>query len=526
MKKRNMSLQHNVMKNPGKNNIFSLDFIIFAIVSLILWSLMLFAVGHSVMHHSVYDEHTLQALAWRKCEISLAKYREGKWETDLQPLMYLNGNTDSNNEISYHELAKYKNNVYVSFPPTPTFIELPFTFIFGRNTPNTFVLLFFTWAAMLFSFFILLKLTENRMLSYLICFSFFWGSTIFYLSLSGAVWHQGHLYGLFFAILALFILLYAGRPDILLAGSFCLALAVGCRPFYLFMAPFYLYHAFKRFPKASTFFFVILGLIPPGLFYALYNYVRFDSFFEIGHKYLPWESTLEHGIFSLHYFPANIYHALIHPPEWNKAKDIVSFNGAGTGLWFSSPIILLGFAFFFKKICVSLVKVFARKKKSVKEMLKEADHDTSDVHGMENKVEDVFETMNDAENNGVKVEEEEEKGEQTDTEIPGDTVSTREKKSLFRSFLIRFISLRTENIPLLEVLISALTILAIWFCLLLYHSNGWYQFGYRFSVDLVPLLLFFFGRTFKKNHIYLIPICQFSIAVNIYGAFWFYILGQ
>jgi hypothetical protein len=517
-----MSLQDGSLLNPGKNNIFTLDFIVFAIVSLVCFSLMLYAVGHSITHHSHYDEHTIQALAWQKGKISLAQFREGKWETDLAFLEHINGNRDPNNDISYHELAKYKDNVYISFPPTPTLIEFPFTLMFGRNTPNTFVLIIFTWAAMLLSFFILLKLTENRTLSYLICFSFFWGSTIFYLSLSGAVWHQGQLYGLFFAVMALFILLYSGRPAILLAGSFCLALAVGCRPFYLFMAPFYMYHAFKRFPKASTFLFVIIGLIPPGLFYALYNYIRFDSIFEIGHKYLPWESTLEHGVLSLHYFPANIYHALIHPPEWNKAKDILSFSGAGTGLWFSSPVILMGFAFFFKKIFVSLVNIFTREKKRGEEIVNQVDGgDISEVIEMEDNADNGLETDYEKENEEVTGEEE-----LTGTEASGDTFCVKKKKSLLRSFFSRFTTLKDETIPLFEVILSALTILAIWFCLLLYHSNGWYQFGYRFSVDLIPLLLFFFGRTFKKNHLFLIPVCQFSIIINVYGAFWFYILGQ
>lgn len=63
------------------------------------------------------------------------------------------------------------------------------------------------WLAMLFSFFIFEKLTKNRLLSFLMSFSLFWGSQILYLSVSAQVWHQGQLYGVFFAILALLVAL-------------------------------------------------------------------------------------------------------------------------------------------------------------------------------------------------------------------------------------------------------------------------------------------------------------------------------
>ncbi|MBN1697284.1 MAG: hypothetical protein JW881_07205 [Spirochaetales bacterium] len=508
-----MSLNDSISIHRGKSGIFTPDFIVFAAVSLVFWIFMLYAVGHSITHHSHYDEHTLQALAWQNGSVSLADFRDGKWRSKIRAFDYLNGNTDPENEITYHEVAKYKNKVYISFPPTPTFIEFPFALIFGRETPNTFVLLVFTWAAMLLSFFILLKLTGNRYLSYFVSFSFFWGSTICYLSLSGAVWHQGQLYGLFFAVLSVFILLYSERPAMLPAGGFCLALAVGCRPFYLIMTVFYLYHAYKRFPKISSLLFVIAGLIPPGLFYAVYNYIRFDSILEIGHSYLPWESTLEHGVISLHYFPTNIYHALIQPPEWDAAKNILSFHGAGTGLWFSSPVILLGFAFFLKKAVLSLKKAASGKKADTQGAV---ETDGSGVVAVHENRDGMTEGAGITGENGAP----------EDDNIPADNPSGEKKDGPVTRFL-RGLSFREEdNIPACEVVCSALAVFGIWFCLLLHASNGWYQFGYRFSVDLIPLLLFFFGRTFRKNHLFLLPVCLFSIAVNIYGAFWFYILGQ
>ena len=134
--------------------VIRLDFVIFALVSLIAWIIMLYGIGSSISFHSYFDEHTRQAMAWREGKISLE------------------------NNIEYLEISHYKDKYFVSFPPVPSLIEFPLTLIFGMNTPNSFTLLIFTWVGMLFAFFILLKLTDNRILSYIMSFSFYWPKLI------------------------------------------------------------------------------------------------------------------------------------------------------------------------------------------------------------------------------------------------------------------------------------------------------------------------------------------------------------
>ncbi|MCK4419406.1 hypothetical protein KAV79_06330, partial [Candidatus Aerophobetes bacterium] len=116
------------------------DFLIFSAVTLVAWIAFAFLMRMPVLRHDILaNQHTRQALAWR----------EGR--------MHLEEN------VGWLELAEYKGKIYISFPPTPTLIAFPLTFIFGYNTPNTFTLLIFTWLAMLFSFFIFEKLTRNRL---------------------------------------------------------------------------------------------------------------------------------------------------------------------------------------------------------------------------------------------------------------------------------------------------------------------------------------------------------------------------
>jgi hypothetical protein len=414
-----MTLAENSPGLAWLKRVFRPDFIGFGVVTLVFWIVLLYATGHSVTEHSPHDQYTVQALAWSHGRITM----------------------DSPGD----ERAEYKGKVYISFPPVPSFIELPFVLMFGGKTPNTITLLLF----------ILEKLTGNRALSFFASFSFFWGSQALYLSLFGAVWHQGQLFGVFFAVCALLVLLYARKPLALIAGGFFLGLAVGCRPYYLVMVVFYAYWAYRRFPGMSALMYVAAGLIPPGIFYAIYNFVRFGSILEFGHKYLEHYQVQQDRILELKFFCRNLYHALVNPPEWSTKLGMIVFHGKndggfGTGLLFVSPMLLSGFIYFMRR--------------------------------------------------GI-------------------------------------------GIP--EKIASAISVFGIWFLLLLHDTNGWFQFGYRFSVDLMPLLLFFFGRTFTKDrsylvsaraclaigdrdskiltHFYLVLISVYSVIVNIYGSFWYYL---
>ncbi len=401
-----MTLQPQEKLLPWYRRLFKLDFIAFAVITFALWIVLLYGIGASITEHSIHDQHTVQALAWLSGKIDIGEPGD--------------------------ERAEYNGKVYISFPPAPTFIELPFALLFGRNTPNTFTLLLFTWVAMLFAFFILVKLTGSRSLSFFASFSFFWGSQILYLSLTGAVWHQGQLYGLFFALAAILLLLYAEKRIGIAVGALFVGLAVGCRPYYLVMALFYFYQAYKRFPRIGTIVYLVCGLLPAGLFYAIYNFVRFGSFFEFGHKYLAWYmENPGSGQIDFRYFAQDFFYALLKLPEWDSARGFLSFHGMGTSLFVVAPFLFFGFVYFFK---------------------------------------------------------------------PG--------------------------ISAVEKIVSGVSIFGIWFLLLLHDTNGWFQFGYRFSVDLIPLLVFFFGRAFTKDHLYLVPVGVFSVVINIYGAVWFYVLNN
>ena len=76
-----------------------------------MWLILDMLTGKSFFGPSPYNSYTLQALSW------------------------LHGHTwVENNEIL--ELAIYEGRYYVSFPPLPSVVLLPFAALFGLTTPD------------------------------------------------------------------------------------------------------------------------------------------------------------------------------------------------------------------------------------------------------------------------------------------------------------------------------------------------------------------------------------------------------
>jgi hypothetical protein len=381
------------------------DVLIFGGAMLLLWLALLPAIDRSLRHHSGADQHALQATLWREGRVS--QQEDGGWL----------------------ELSPYEGRYYISFPPAPTFVELPLTFIFGRRTPNTLILLFAAWLSMMMALALLIRLEVDRRSAILLAFAFFWGTNILYLSLEGSVWHQGHVFGVLFALAAFLCVSGLVSPIRVILGAFFLGLAVGCRPFHLFTAPLYLLLAYRKAPAWRTIAAAASGLAPPIVFYAVYNVARFGSPFEFGHSFLPWSRAVESGVFNLAYLPRNLLHTFAQLPVWDAGSGILSFSGRGTAVWLHSPILLLGLA-----------------------------------------------------------------------------------------------ALASRKLPLGEKTLIALALSLSWGGLLLHESNGWFQFGYRFGVDLIPVLLYAAGRFRRSYPWLLVPLVQYSVLINLYGVLWFYVL--
>jgi hypothetical protein len=292
-------------------------------VSFALWLLgMHLHGGRSPLWHSPVDQHTQQALSW------------------------LHGRIDLDEQSDEMEIAQYRGRLFNSFPPTPTLVELPFAMAFGRRTPSSLVLYAFWYLALLSQYCVLRRRGFSEAGAIAAPLAFLFATNVYVSCIHANVWAQGQSLGYCLALIGLAFVVANPRGGLLGPGLgyAALSLAVGCRPFYLFMAPLFVAidnstngRGLRSCAASAT-----LWMLPYGLLLAAYNAVRFGNPLEFGHRYLPWPERLPHGMFSLHYVPWNAYHAFLRLPIWSSRWPNLRFDVFGTAFWLNNAPLVIG----------------------------------------------------------------------------------------------------------------------------------------------------------------------------------------
>lgn len=245
----------------------------------VLYGALHLALGTQPFAHSIYDSYTLQALAWREGRLSLGQ------------------------AYPHLELAMFNGEWYVSFPPVPSLVQLPLTFLFGRNTPDGLLVKVYVTLSCLLLYFYFRRVRKLQpwhacLWSLFLIFA----SDILSISLDGGVWYQAQTLNLLL-LTAAFVAMARKKPTLSCA---LYALAVGCRPFSVLFGPVLLtMYLQSRPPRRPLWPGLAVGLGIAAC-YAAYNLARFGNPFEFGHNYLPEFVNSEHGQFSLSYLGKNV----------------------------------------------------------------------------------------------------------------------------------------------------------------------------------------------------------------------------
>ncbi len=294
---------------------------------LMVYLLIMAGLGYSLMDHSPYDSYTLQAMAWRDGRVTV----EGE-------------------RYSWLELAVYQGEYYVSFPPFPSVVMLPLTFIWGSNTPTGAMNLFMLLCTAAFGYALLLRLGHNRVRAAVTAFFYVCGCNILIIMLRGGVWYTAQGMSMLLTTAFLYGVSTPAEKHNRAAmglGLVCLALSVGCRPFQAVYVPYGLYRLYLwKHKKGETFFRTVTGMIPyvtaPLMIaaaYGVYNAVRFGNPLEFGHNWLP-EFTREGNTqFSLTHWPRNMSNILRMPKMVN---GVLTFDRLGpTALLLTCPMFIV-----------------------------------------------------------------------------------------------------------------------------------------------------------------------------------------
>lgn len=242
--------------------------------------------GGTLLGQNAYDSYALQAQNWLAGRNDIAQGEQYPWL----------------------ELAVYQGRYYLSFPPVPSVLALPWLLVLGWHPANLVVALWglLTGAGVFACFW--QRGAAPQACAFHAVFTVL-GSNFCWLSTSGGVWMQAQVAALALCVWAVWAFL-RGRFSVC---SFLLALAVGCRPFsllYLALLGLFLLGRCRALRSVRPLAGPVAAALAVGACLAAYNWARFGSPLEFGHTYLPEFMREELGQFHPAYFWPNVKNLL------------------------------------------------------------------------------------------------------------------------------------------------------------------------------------------------------------------------
>lgn len=259
----------------------------------------------------------------------------------LQAQSWLEGRLHLGKDYPYLELAIVDGKYFVSFPPFPSYLMLPFVAL-GWNSCDGAIALASALTGVVYAMKILHRCGKHGMGSIVLTLLLTVGSNWLYFSQNAWVWFIAQNLSFTFCLMAIYYAM-CGKAGLSLAFWGC---AVGCRPFsviYIFVLAYLLYTKFKEDKPDVTIKEIItrkwmcgIAVFVIALSYMILNYARFGSIAEFGHNYLPEFTRVKTGQFHLDYMTQNIP-KLFRIPEIK--NGIWQFPMAeGFNIFISSPV--------------------------------------------------------------------------------------------------------------------------------------------------------------------------------------------
>jgi hypothetical protein len=290
------------------------------VVALCIYSFMSIWLKIDINQPSVYDSYTLQALAWRSGHLNLSQ------------------------NYSWLEIATYKGQYFLSFPPVPTIPMLFLSFFFGAKTPSTWLMVLCFFTSYVIAYKLLRRFQNSNFYSALWAAFLICGSSYLDISLFGWVWYMAQSMSFVLTLVCILCLTYTSRK-IQGVGLFAFALAVGCRPLQAIYIPLilgFIYQKNRQQTILKTIKAIIPMLIAPSLVaiaLGTLNFLRFDSIFEFGHNYLP--VLLAEPQFSLSYVPINFLRLTTVFPTINTSGQLDLPRFGGFAFYIANPIFII-----------------------------------------------------------------------------------------------------------------------------------------------------------------------------------------
>ncbi|MBR5152289.1 MAG: hypothetical protein IKW60_02010 [Clostridia bacterium] len=274
----------------------------------------------------------------------------------LQSARWLQGHLDLGQDYPWLELAIYHGRYFVSFPPFPSYVMLPFSLFFGANTPDGWIALCISFLGAFYTYRLFRHFDRSEESATFWTLFIMVGSNLLYITVNGWVWFLAQNLCFALSVMALYYALCA-KGGLSLAFWAC---SVGCRPMNALYAPVLLILLYKKIKEQHpdlTFKEILLPrlhwAIAPCIIaasYMLLNYLRFDSVLEFGHNYLPEFTRVETGQFHLDYMKNNLP-SLFRLPTVSDNRTLQFPSWDGMAFYLATPIFVSYFIEAIVAIC-------------------------------------------------------------------------------------------------------------------------------------------------------------------------------
>lgn len=259
-------------------------------------------------------------------------------------------------EPKYIDHRKTQQRYFVSFPPMPAVLMMPFAAVRGYAVNDVLWTLFFASLNVALLYILLARLSRGGRSGrsrkenlWLVAF-FALSTPHIWCSIMGQVWFTALVMGITFTLLYVLCSIDAKHP--LLAGIFC-AMAFSTRTPLLFASAFFfifvLFPGGKRlqkeqlgwaFKKLALF---CLPCLAVGISLLVMNKIRFGSLTEFGHSYLAAGQIpriKQFGLFHYHFLSMNLSAMFTLLPHLQKTAPYVVVSRHGMSLLLTSPALI------------------------------------------------------------------------------------------------------------------------------------------------------------------------------------------
>lgn len=248
--------------------------------------------------------------------------------------------------IGQDEIESRYKKYYVSFPPFPALLFLPFVAIWGYAFNDVLFTVILAPLGPMLLFLVLRRLSQrgdsNRSESddLWLTAMFGVGSVYYYASVLGQVWYTAHIVAT--ALTGLFVLasLEARRP---VWAGICLGAIVLTRPQMGFWGILFLYEMWRyKKPLVKTMLAVGIPVALLGLAGAAFNWARFHSISEFGHFYLNvrWTDRIQrYGLFNYAFLSRNLAVAFTLTPKLVAKPPYLQIPWHGLSMLITTPAL-------------------------------------------------------------------------------------------------------------------------------------------------------------------------------------------